>query len=129
MITVLPVETPDSETVRLLGHTSGRVLEAREKGRLLGAMALLEEPGQIRIAACAVAGWDRNGQDPEAMAVGELMVRAAASYAANRFAPRLIWDHPFSAALARRLYFAEKEGQWLAEVSRLVRCCKNCEKT
>ncbi len=130
MITVLPVEEPSAEALRLLNGASGTVLEAREAGALLGVLAARQEKQALRITAFAVPGLELpGGQARGAWEVAELMLRAAASYGRNRGLAALICGKAFPEMLLRRFNFVQIAEDWRLETAGFLSGCKNCEKS
>ena len=129
MISVLPVKQAGEEVRRLLACAPGTVLEARERGALLGAVAVVEEPAALRVTAFALTEQGQAEGQASMWQITELMLRAAASYAANRLLPVLIFKGAFPKSMAERFGFVQTAEEWRLGVPGFLGGCKNCEKT
>lgn len=128
MVSVLPVSDSQRDGFCASHQVRGsfdRLFCAQEAGKEVGWFALREEADRLTVVQMELTSI--NGAPQEDRLLLDLMVRAAASYAANRLLPSLQCEEEFLPGFLQEMGF-EKDaaGIYTISIQKLIHTCPNC---
>lgn len=128
MISVLPMNREEMDAF-ILAHPACEdcdcIYAATESGKELGWFSAKEENGSLNLLQLQVA----QGQGDEEALIAELLIRAAASYALNRYIQQLRCNGLGYERVLESLKFEKQvDGKYAIKIENLIHKCASCQK-